>query len=58
MYRVTGALNHFLFCVLSDEEELELSTFAFHSPWLVVSGMGTSYVEQTVLELHILTVSA
>lgn len=58
MYRVSGALNHFLFCALSDEEELELSTFAFHSPWLVKSGMGPSCIEQTVLELHILTISA
>lgn len=58
VYHVSGALNHFLFRALSDEEELELSTFAFHSPRLVVSGTGTSYIEQAVLELHILTKSA
>lgn len=58
MYHVSGALNHFLFGALSDEKELELSTFAFHSPWLVKSGMGPSCVEQTVPKLHILTISA
>lgn len=55
MYHVSGALNRCPFCALSDEEELELNTFAFHSPWLVVSGMGASHIEQAVLELHIST---
>lgn len=58
MYHVSGALNHFPFCALADEEELELNTFAFHSPWLVVSDMGTSYIELAVLELHISTRNA
>lgn len=58
MYHVSGALNHFPFCILSDEEELELNTFAFHSPWLAVSGMGASYIEQAVLGLHISTKNA
>lgn len=55
MYHVSGALNNFHFFAPSDEEEVELNMFAFHSPWLVVSGTRTSYIEQGVLELHIST---
>lgn len=58
MYHVSGALNNFPFCALSDEKEVELSTFAFYSPWLVVSGMAASYIQQAVLELHISTRNA
>lgn len=52
MYHVSGALNHFQFFAPSDEEEMELNTFAFHNPWLVVSGTAASYIEQGVLEPH------
>lgn len=58
MYHGSGALNHFLFCALSDGEDLEVSAFTFHSPWLAVSGTGTHHTEQAVLELPILTVRA